>query len=200
MALSIPTVSTGTVKNTCIFPQSAAAFMILPASDVLSHHTSRSCQPQIDPEVSLNLKKFDELRHKCYVFVSTPLIGESEQTVLSLLQEEFLSTDLHFLPVHNTTEYTECMLSISKVMCKPLSDVIRGRFERLRDQVCSEESILLILSELGIDERMGTYLLDGCGSLAGVARATRSGELIDYNVESSLIASIEETLNGHSLK
>ena len=172
--------------------------MILPASEVLCKD-SHSSRPQINSEVAFSLKKFSELRHKCYVLITSPLIGTSEQTILSLLQEEFLSTNLHFLPVHNATEIAECIVSITKVMCKPVSDVIRARFEQTRDQLISEESILLILSELGLDRRTGTYLLDGCGDLAGVARAVSQGELIDYNVESSLIASIEEALNGQGM-
>ncbi len=182
--------STGTVTNTCIFPQATAAFMILQASTIL--HSSKY---HIDQEIATNLKKFSELRHKCYVFLSAPLIGVSEQKVLSLLQEEYLNTDLKFLPVHNVSECGECIFSITKVLCKPLSDVIRERFRRLRDQVCSEENILMVLAELGIDQRTGTILLDGCGGLSGVAKATRRGELIDYNVSGSLMTSIQEVLN-----
>ena len=173
--------------------------MILPASEVLCQ-VSHSSRPQINSEVVFNLKKFNELRHKCYVLVTAPLIGTSEQTILSLLQEEFLSTNLHFLPVHNATEIAECIVSITKVMCKPLSALIRARFEQTRDQLISEESVLLILSELGLDQTTGMYLLDGCGNLAGVARAVSQEELIDYNVESSLIASVEETLNSQGMK
>ena len=182
--------STGTVINTCIFPQATSAFMILQASTVLD-----SSKAHIEHEVAANLKRFSELHHKCYVFLLAPLIGTSEQKILSLLQEEYLNTELNFLPVHNAIECGECIFSITKVLCEPLSDVIRERFRRLRDQVCSEENILMILAELGIDQRIGTILLDGCGRLSGVAKATRRGELIDYNVSSSLITSIQEVLN-----
>ncbi len=188
--LFFPSVSTGTVKNTCIFPQSTAAFMILSASQVM-----HSSQAHIDSEVSSNLKKFSQLHHKCFVFLLSGLIGTQEQKILSILQEEYLNSDLSFLLAHNIPECAQCMFSIAKVLCKPLSDVIRGRLQRLYGQVCSEDNILAVLSELGIDQCTGIILLDGCGGLAGIARATQRGELVDYNISHSLISSITKVLN-----
>lgn len=169
--------------------------MVLPAAEVLVK-CSPSRKPQIRPEVEANLKTFSELRHKCYVFLCAPLIGTSEQNILSLLQDNYLNSNLQFLPAHNSKECTESMFSVSKVMCKPLSTVIRERFERLRDQVTSEENIIGVLSELGVDERKSVFLLDGCGGLAGVARAAKNGELVDYNLDSFLVAYIEKILNA----
>ncbi len=164
--------------------------MILPAMQVM--HSNKT---HIDSEVATNLKKFSQLHHKCYVFILSGLFGPHEQRILSILQEEYFSTDLSFLPAHNVGECAQCMFSIAKVLSKPLSDVIRERLQRLCDKVCSEDNILTILTELGVDQRTGLILLDGCGGLAGVARATRKGELIDYNISRSLIASITKVLN-----
>lgn len=167
--------------------------MILPASLIMSSNTAH-----VESEVASNLKKFSQLHHKCYVFVLAGLIGEAEQLILSFLQEQYLSSDLSFLPVHNADECAQCMLSIAKVMCKPLSDVIRDRFQQVHDQFTSEENILTVLGELGVDRQTGIILLDGCGGLAGVAKATRRGELIDYNMSHSLIRSVVKVLNTTS--
>ena len=192
--LPITAVSTGTVQHTCIFPQSTAAFMVLPSSEVLDACPS-SHKLQIRPEVKANLKKLSELRHKCYVFLCAPLIGTTEQNILYLLQDNYLHSNLQFLPAHNSKECTESMFSIAKVMCKPLSTVIRERFERLRGQVTAEENVIGVLAELGVDERKSMFLLDGCGGLAGVARAAKNGELVDYNLNSSLVTYMEKILN-----
>lgn len=170
--------------------------MILPASDTLDNHSPSSNKFHVRPEVESKLKTFSELHHKCYVFLCAPMIGTYEQGVLTLLQDSFFSSSLQFLPVHNSKECTECMLSISKVTCEPLSVVIRERFVQLRDQVISEQSVMGVLTEMGVDERQSMFLLDGCRGLAGVARAAKRKELVDYNIDKSLIMSIEKLLNS----
>ena len=115
------------------------------------------------------------------------MLGSNEQKVLSALQQKYLSANLHFLPAHNSNECIECMLSIAKVACKPVSSVIRQRMERVQEQLLSEEAVLSVIQLSGVNRHASTVLLDGCGSLARVAQHASSGtaQLLEYSLDSS---------------
>ena len=163
------TVSPGTLANTCIFPQSSVVFMTVAVSDVLTTWPpTETCQ--IDPAFAQRLLQFSKLHHKCYVLLCAPMLGSNEQKVLSALQEYFLSSDLHFLPVHNASECVENMVTIAKVMCKPLSSVILERLERVQQQLVSDEAVVKIVEEIGLKEFETLLLVDGCGRLASIAQ------------------------------
>jgi len=179
-------VSTGTLRDTLIFPQSTAAFMVLPANDSLTK------QNKITPELKIRLQKFDQLHHKCYIVLYSALINSK---LLSLLQEELLCTSLSFLPSHSPSESIESIMTIATVMSKPLSEVISERFQSLKTRLCSENSVLLVLSQLGVEQRDALILLDSCGGLAGVVMETRQGNLNEYNLSPRLVTKIEELLS-----
>lgn len=188
------TVSTGTLPHTCLFPQSSVAFMILPVSDTITSWPPND-QPQLHKELLKNLTEFSKLKHKCFVLLCSALYGTNEQKVLSLLQQHFFSFQLNFLPVHNSKECTECMISIAKVSCKPLSDVIRERFERVHHQFLSEENIASIVCGMGIEEAKYGLLLDGCQGLVGIAKASQH-DLQDCNINASVAKSVWNLLHG----
>lgn len=187
-------VSRGTFLHTCIFPQSSIAFMVIPTSEVLTNWPPvEPCQ--IDQQLVQNLTKFSKLHYKSYVLLCAPLLGTSEQKVISALQQRFLTHSLHFLPVHNATECVECMTSIAKVTCKPLSSVIRERMDRVQEQLLSEETVLSIISQCGLSKHESLFLLDGCSSLACIARASLD-DLMECSLDHATAEGVQRFLHS----
>ena len=166
-----------------MFPKSSVAFMILPAAQVTTQWPP-SDSYTLSTTLSQNLAKFNELHHKSYFLLSAPILTDAEQKLLTVLQQRYMGCDMQFLPVHNATETVECMLSIAKVTSKPLSDVIKDRLAQVEEKMVSEEKLLQMLSALGLNKHCGVLMFDGCGSLAGVAKAAcDSDELVEYGVK-----------------
>ena len=115
--------------------------------------------------------------------------------MVSLLQETFLKEDLQFIPLHNSNECLSCMLNITKVTCKPLSEVISQRMAMLKKELESEDSILGILGRLGLSESESMMVLDGCGGLSGLARATYE-DVVDLNIDSRTLEKVMSLLHS----
>ena len=189
-------VSTGTLPHTCIFPQSSAAFMMLPISEALTEWPPKD-HCTIAPTLAQRLSKFSELHHKCYVLLCAPMLGANEQKVLSALQQKYMCTDLNFLPAHNSKECVECMLSIVKVTCKPVSSVIRQRMQHVQDQLLSEEAVLSTIQLCGINRHASTVLLDGCGSLSRLAQASsNTAQLMECSLDSDTAQHVHRYFNS----
>lgn len=188
------TVSTGTLPHTCLFPQSSVAFMIVPTTEALTLWPPND-HPQLHKELLKNFTEFSKLKHNCFVLLCSAVYGADEQRVLSLLQQHYFSDRLNFLPVHNSKECFECMISIVKVSCKPLSDIIRERFERVQQQFFSEENVEAVVREIGVEGAKCGLLLDGCGGLSGMAKASQR-DLQDYNIDASVAKSVWNLLHG----
>lgn len=187
-------VSTGTLPHMCLFPQSSVAFMIVPVNKTLTSWPPTD-KPQLHEDLLKNFAEFTKLKHKCFVLLCSAVHGADEQQVLSLLQQHFLCDRLNFLPVHNSKECVECMINIAKVSCKPLSDVIRGRFERVQQQFLSEENIAAIVRGMAIEEAKCGLVLDGCQGLSGMAKATQR-DLQDCNIDASVANFVWNLLHG----
>ncbi len=149
---------------------------------------------QIDPAFDQRLLQFSKLHHKCYVLLCTPMLGINEQKVLSALQDHFLSCGLHFLPVHNASECVESMVTIAKVLCKPLSLVILERLERVQHQLVSEEKVVGIVEKIGLKEFETFLLMDGCGRLASIAQLSME-ELMDLSLDGPAAQKVLEFLH-----
>ena len=186
-------VSTGTLPHTCLFPQSSVAFMVVPVNETLSSWPPKD-HPELQKDLLKNFTEFSKLKHNCFVLLCSAVFGKDEQQVLSLLQQRYFSDRLNFLPVHNSKECIECMISIAKVSCKPLSDIIRERFERVQQQFLSEETVTAILCAMGIEESKCGLLLDGCQGLSGMAKATQR-DLQDYNIDPVVANSVWNLLH-----
>ena len=156
--------------------------MILPTSNILTSWPPTE-QSKIAPEVTQNLEKFSKLHHKCYVLVTAPLIGRYEQATHGLLQDHFLTGNIHFLLLHNSKECADSMLSIVKIASKSLSCLIKKRMADLEMQLESEENVIAILKGFGFTERECVMILDGCGGLSGLAQASVA-DLMDLNFDS----------------
>ena len=168
--------------------------MIVPVSDTLSSWPPDD-KAQLQEDLLKNLTEFNKLKHKGFVLLCSAVYGADEQKVLSLLQQHFFADQLNFLPVHNSKECTECMISIAKVMCKPLSDVIRERLRSIEQQFLSEENIAAMVRGMGIEESKCGLLLDGCQGLSGIAKANLR-DLQDYNIDASVANSVWNLLHG----
>ena len=65
----------------------------------------------------------------------------------------------------------------------------------LEQQLESEENIISILREFGFSERECVMILDGCGGLCGLARASAE-ELIDLNLDTNTVRRVIGLLHG----
>ena len=187
-------VSGNTLPHTCLFPQSSIAFMILPTSSILTSWppTEKSTIPSL---LAQNLDKFCKLHHKCYVLITSPLIGHHEQAVVSMLQDFYLKENLQFLPLHSCNECLSCMFNIAKVTCKPLSGLIQQRMSEFEREIESEDSILAILKGIKFSESECVMVLDGCGGLSGLAQASVE-DLMDLNLDSKTVERVMRLLHG----
>ena len=167
--------------------------MILPTNSILTSWPPTN-QSKIHPKLVTNLEKFGQLHHKCHVLVTSPLIGHHEQAAISLLQDEYLTTDMLFLPMHNSKQCVESMQNIAKLCSKRFSDLVGRRMKSLESQLVSEEAVMSILKDFGLKERECVMVMDGCGGLAGLARASE-GELLDLNLDQGVIKRIMEILH-----
>lgn len=182
------------LPHTCLYPQSSVAFMLLPTTSVLSSWPPTQ-QSHILPQIAEHLEKFSRLHHKCYVLVTSPLMGKNEQAILSLLQDKFLTNQIQFLPMHNSKECVSCMQNIARLSSRPLSALVRKRMVALESQLASEENVLCILKELGLDQRESLMVMDACGGIAGLVRAT-AGELADLNLDQGTIRRVMNLLHS----
>lgn len=114
---------------------------------------------------------------------------------ISLLQDRFLTDQIQFLPMHNSKECVKCMQNIAKLSSKPVSVLVQGRMADLGSQLESEDGIMPILKELGLDEREQVMVMDGCGGLCGLAQASEK-ELMDLNLDPGTIRSVMELLHS----
>ena len=168
--------------------------MIVPVNETLTSWPPGD-QSQLHEDLLKNFSEFSKLKHKCFVLLCSAVYGTDETRVLSLLQQHYFSDRLNFLPVHNSKECTECMISIAKVSCKPLSDVIRERFERVQQQFLSEENVATIVCAMGIHEIKCSLLLDGCQGLSGMANASQR-DLQDCNIDATVANVVWNLLHG----
>ena len=189
----VSTVSTGTLPHTCIFPLSSAAFMILPVTEALTawppqEHTS--IRPQVDQRVT----KFSQLHHKCYVILTASMFAKDEKKALSIVQQKYIvKHSLGFLLAHNSTECADCMSSIVKVTSKGTSAVIRERMKQVHKKLLSQGTTLRVIKGCGVSRHAATVLLDGCGSLAGLARdSTDTVKLTDCSLDSDTAHQVKE--------
>ena len=167
--------------------------MILPTAGILTSWPPTN-QSKIHPKLVENLEKFSKLHHKRYILVTSPLIGFHEQAAISFLQDEYLTTDMQFLPMHNSKECVEGMQNITKLCSKQLSALVRKRMESLESQLVSEEAVMAILRQFGLEERESVMVMDGCGGLAGLARVSKE-ELMDLNLDQRTIRRIMDMLH-----
>lgn len=157
--------------------------MVLTARDALtSWPPTDTCQ--IDHAFAQRLAQFSKLHYTCYVLLCVPMLGSNELKVLSALQEHGLSRglQLHFLPAHNASECVENMLTIAKVMCRPLSSLILQRLEHIQQQLVSEEAVFRIVENVGLKDFETLLLMDGCGQLASIAQLSME-ELMELSLD-----------------
>ena len=169
--------------------------MILPVTESLNKWPPQQ-HSSVDPALAKKLVKFSELHHKCYVILTTPIFGDNEQKAASILQQKHISTSLGFLLAHNSSECVDCMCSIVKVTSKATTTVIRERMDKVQRQLLSEEAVISILKLCGVNRHTCTVLLDGCGSLAGLARASSNTEkLTECSIDSDTAQHVKQYLS-----
>ena len=124
------------------------------------------------------------------------MLGSNEQKVVSALQQKYMFANLNFLVAHNSNECVECMLSIVKVTCKTVLSVIRQRMEGVQERLLSEDGILSTIQLCGANRHDSTVLLDGCGTLAGVAQAASSPtQLMECSLDSDTANKVHRYFN-----
>ncbi|XP_065834918.1 protein SPO16 homolog [Oscarella lobularis] len=178
-------VSETTLPHTCIYPQSSVAFMIVPLNELWLKGGTEA-QPNLDPTILRRIDKFLQLHRQRYILASGSPKGlcTVEQNLLMELQQRLIDDDVATIPVHTARQCVDSMLSIAKATYKPHADLIRERFKSMSGDNWSEEKAIQTLLQTGITEHDCFVVLQGCGSLADVALASKE-QLLDCSLDAT---------------
>ncbi|KAK2159181.1 hypothetical protein NP493_1740g00008 [Ridgeia piscesae] len=178
-----------TLENSCIFPLSGIAFLVLPLADL-----TRSClsgRPVvIDTHVINSIEKFLSVHRDCYAVGVAASHGDREVAIFNAIQSKFLGSKLQLLPAHNAHESVEVMLTVAKVKCKKVQGILRGRLDALQKSHTPHGVLLHALSTIGLSSHECHVLEQGLGSLSTVASADKTN-LGDCSLDSQAANKIQ---------
>ncbi|XP_031564665.1 uncharacterized protein C1orf146-like [Actinia tenebrosa] len=141
-------VSDTTGEDTIIFPLSSVAFLLLELDRVMVGNGKGG--ESLDLQLIKRLERFHQIHRHCYVIVVSQMMASKQLESLVALQGRFLNLHMGFIPAHNPKEIIDCMISITKVTCKPLSQIIQDRLQNLQSSTLTESVVLHVLSNLGL--------------------------------------------------
>ncbi|KAL5011175.1 hypothetical protein ScPMuIL_013480 [Solemya velum] len=149
-------VSNSVLPNSVIFPVAGVAFIVLIPPSPITHYKPNTSK--LDTGLQQNIDKFIQIHRHCYVLVPSKYGPE----MFSLVQESFLHTKLQVLPVNSPEDAVKAMSDISKLLCKPVVNVMYERFDTMLKSQMTDGVFESILSQIGLDQH---HILDICVSL-----------------------------------
>ncbi|ESO96504.1 hypothetical protein LOTGIDRAFT_67997, partial [Lottia gigantea] len=105
-------VSDSILPDTVIFPLSCVAFMLLSTTDKLIIYTPFILVMEFPCNFRIN--KFIQVHRIGYILLRASLHGETEHSIMNQIQRRFLASSLQILPVHNTSDVVQAMITIAK--------------------------------------------------------------------------------------
>ncbi|XP_013395863.1 uncharacterized protein C1orf146 homolog [Lingula anatina] len=171
-------VSGTVVQNSCIFPKSGIAFLIVPLQEAVTVWPIQE-KVHLDPELTQRLEKFLQVHAYCYVIATAPLHGKEELAVFSVLQQRFFG-QLHMIPAHSAEECVQNMLILAKMTCPPVSDLLPKRLQKMSaTQLDVEEMVLdqMVANQI-LNRQECLLVLDTMGSVGAIVGASRD-QLLD---------------------
>uniref|UniRef100_A0A0L8GZE0 Uncharacterized protein n=1 Tax=Octopus bimaculoides TaxID=37653 RepID=A0A0L8GZE0_OCTBM len=199
--------SSTVIKDSCIFPSSSVAFLIV---DDVFNSRRQTCLPQSTRLASTNeqgehndsdrstellnrMEKFSRLHQRCFVILRYSVFDSFATESLQNIQLKFLESRLQVIPVLNDNgqSVVEAMLNIAKVMCKPVSEVLKERLESI--QASFKSSVTLMhetLKMLDLSPEEINLVQDGIGSLKKLILATEQ-DLLDCGLSREVVVRIQ---------
>ncbi|XP_057696382.1 protein SPO16 homolog isoform X2 [Corythoichthys intestinalis] len=120
-----------------VFPQSGTAFKLV--------------EPEKVKDQSIlveQIQKFVALHQNSFVLFYSPFNRETQQKMLSFIQERFFGSKLYILPVRNNDEIINGMLTIAKATTKPHVDCILNRMATIRSEILDISPVLEMYKKL----------------------------------------------------
>nr|XP_006816029.1 PREDICTED: uncharacterized protein C1orf146 homolog [Saccoglossus kowalevskii] len=130
-------VSENTIQDTCIFPLSSVAFMIVKLNEATTIWPPNTPW-KLQPDLVERIERFNTVHRHGHLVLMATLFGPHELSVFTAVQERFMNTKLSILPAHNTNEAVDNMLTVAKSGCATLSKIANATREELLD--CSLDS------------------------------------------------------------
>ncbi|XP_077865012.1 protein SPO16 homolog [Saccoglossus kowalevskii] len=143
-------VSENTIQDTCIFPLSSVAFMIVKLNEATTIWPPNTPW-KLQPDLVERIERFNTVHRHGHLVLMATLFGPHELSVFTAVQERFMNTKLSILPAHNTNEAVDNMLTVAKATCKPASEIISQRVNHMTTNHLSADYIMQILSKIGIN-------------------------------------------------
>ncbi|XP_068749810.1 protein SPO16 homolog [Montipora capricornis] len=168
-----------TGEGVIIFPLSSVAFMIIELDKVLNSDQGES---SVNPYIFDRIQRLNQLHRRAYVFLFAPQMEPKEMHALAALQRRFLGAKARFLPVHNVKACVDCMITLAKATCKPMTESIQERVKALQDSSVSDSIVLRIFASIGLSSHECLVLQHGLKTISRVSQATEE-ELMDCSLD-----------------
>ncbi|XP_015773096.1 PREDICTED: uncharacterized protein C1orf146-like isoform X1 [Acropora digitifera] len=168
-----------TGEGVIIFPLSSIAFMIITCERVIKADQG---EISVDPDILDRIQRFNQLHRRAFVILVACRIGSQEIQTVGVLQRRFLGTKAKFIPSHNAKQCVDCMTTIAKATCKPVTELMQQEMKTLQDSAVSDSVVLRILSSMGLSYHECLVLQHGLKTISKVSQATEE-ELMDCSLD-----------------
>ncbi|XP_068599994.1 protein SPO16 homolog [Brachionichthys hirsutus] len=122
-----------------IFPLSGTAFLLVHPGDLP--------ESSGDSGLTDEIKAFVQVHRNSFLLLYAPFNGGEELKALSVVQRRFFGGNLRVLPVRNSNDIVNGMLTIAKATSKPLADSISDRMSKARTFIIEKSPAWETLSE-----------------------------------------------------
>ncbi|CAN0022065.1 unnamed protein product [Lampetra planeri] len=124
-----------------IFPRSGVAFKLVTVEEMSEGMKS---------PVLLEIEKFSSVHRNSFLLLIASFHGQKEMQSMHHLQLRFLTTNLKIMPVHNIKEVMSVMSTITKMMSKPVADIMKQKMAMVSAMVVNKSPVWHLLQHINI--------------------------------------------------
>ncbi|CAH1783656.1 unnamed protein product [Owenia fusiformis] len=187
--------SSNTEEDTCIFPLSGIAFMIMPLKNTITQ--SQPGDVKLHENFLQRMDRFIHVHQKCYFLALAAIHERDELKIFSLIQQKYFSSKLNLIPIHNARECLKVMTTIAKVTCKPMNKVLQDRLDSMLEIYTADSTTTDVIKCFNLPSHESLVLKDGLGSVRNIIKASKD-ELLDCSLDKDVVASIQKYIKGDS--
>ncbi|KAM3841781.1 protein SPO16 homolog [Vipera latastei] len=123
-------------NGSIIFSLSGVAFLLADTQDLLLINSK---------DIFERIKKFMTIHRNGFLLLSAALHGPKEWEMIFRIQQRFLGSNLRIVPIHNTAEGVQLMLTIAKTSSKPYLDNVHYRMLMAKTQIIEQSPVWKML-------------------------------------------------------
>ncbi|XP_067021827.1 protein SPO16 homolog isoform X2 [Acropora muricata] len=120
-----------------------------------------------------------------FMIITCERVLKADQGEISVdpdILDRFLGTKAKFIPSHNAKQCVDCMTTIAKATCKPVTELMQQEMKTLQDSTVSDSVVLRILASMGLSYHECLVLQHGLKTISKVSQATEE-ELMDCSLD-----------------